>query len=104
MQSYILCYQSILERRIKFLVSYWSGKFKDAIPWKLVKHLSFSAWKRIAIYLALDYIILPADLLHKLLPNSVFTDTLSSAFTVILSIAIYIVPELKAVGKNNIQG
>ncbi|WP_339375412.1 hypothetical protein [Chroogloeocystis siderophila] len=54
--------------------------------------------------MALDYIVLPADPLHKLLPNSVFTDTLSSAFTVILSIAIYIVPELKAVGKNNIQG
>lgn len=104
MQSYLLCYQSILEQKIKFLISYWSRKFNDAMPWRLVRQLSFSAWKRIAVYLALDYIILPADPLHKLLPNGVFTDTLSSVFTIILTVAIYIVPELRAVGKNNIHG
>lgn len=68
-------------------------------PFDLAIQLGLSGWTRIAIYLALDYIILPADLLHKILPHTQFTDIFSSLSTITLSLAIYVIPELKEVTK-----
>lgn len=68
-------------------------------PFALAMQLGLSGWMRILIYLALDYIILPADLVHKILPHTQFTDLFSSFSTITLSLAIYIVPELKDVAK-----
>lgn len=65
----------------------------------LLKQLGLSGWTRIAIYLFLDYILLPADLIHKILPATQFTDLLSSLSTISLSLAIYIVPELREITK-----
>ncbi len=69
-------------------------------PFILLKQLGLSCWARIAIYLFLDYIILPADLVHKILPDTQFTDICSSLSTISLSLAIYIVPELKEVTRH----
>lgn len=99
MQSQTFCYQSLFEHKLKALFSNWSQKINSNTPWHLIKQLEFSAWKRIAIYLALDYIIVPADLIHKLLPDSAFTNALSSFSTILLTIAVYIIPELRASSK-----
>lgn len=63
-------------------------------PFALAKQLGLSGWIRISIYLVLDYIILPANVIHKILPDTQFTKIFSS-----LSLAIYIVPELKEVAR-----
>ncbi|MUL37794.1 hypothetical protein [Gloeocapsopsis dulcis] len=93
-------YFNCLEQFINQIKSFLPNKHlvqKVRSPFVLLRQLGLSSWMRICIYLFLDYIILPADLFHKILPDTQFTDIFSSLSTIFLSLAIYIVPELKEV-------
>jgi len=96
-------YFTYLEQFVNQIRSIFSKRYsfeQVRSPFILLKRLGFSGWARIAIYLFLDYILLPADLIHKILPDTQFTDIFSSLSTVSLSLAIYIVPELKEVTRH----
>ena len=53
------------------------------------------AWAKTAIYGALAYFILPADLIPDFIPGAGFTDDLGALLTAVATVAAYITPEVK---------